>query len=75
VRRFREQPVDKQRIVFCTLILGFIPGGVGGTFAFDYFAFYSLNGPATLACRSKGFCIWPHLRSTSCAAQILRWPP
>lgn len=46
---FRGQPADRRRVVlYLTLILGFILGGIFGAFSFAGFRFHALVAPATM---------------------------
>lgn len=46
----RGQRADQRRVVlYCTLIAGFIAGGVAGAYGFEYYRFQTLMAPAALA--------------------------
>lgn len=45
----RQQPDRRRIILYVTLILGFILGGVFGALCFETFRFYSLAAPAAVA--------------------------
>ena len=48
--RLRGQAIDRRRVVlYCTIIAGYLSGGVAGAQLFAWFGFFSLCAPAALA--------------------------